>query len=325
LGFVDETELGNNETRCSSEKDLLTHSEERNYTKYGQLAGLLSHQHQPTIGLSTHPIDNRCSNTNIKPRENLSIGPQTAVPSSQLQSSIMDDENGRRKVRRDVRVVKQRGQRHHRDVIHKSRSFMNDKANEGKNVSNQQMAHSTPSQIHEEGRVPMTKHPTHPRTHIEVPNGPQMAIPLIQTQLLDKRVTPMSKGLRRRRSDGERRRRRGDDIYENCSFTNDKHMRQAEDPSGLDEEQGTGDVPAIRQAWHSKRQKGAFLNHQTDMASFQAQPSIKSDGPGNGETRHRQGDVINEDRSKVNDESMRQSRGTSAVDKKQATGNKPDP
>jgi hypothetical protein len=98
LGFVDETELGNNETRCSSEKDLLTCSEEHNYTKYGQLAGLLSHQHRPTIGLSTHPIDNRCSNMNIKPRENSSIGPQTAVPSSQLQSSIMDDENGQRKV-----------------------------------------------------------------------------------------------------------------------------------------------------------------------------------------------------------------------------------
>jgi hypothetical protein len=29
LGFIDETELGNNETRCSSEKDLLTRSEER--------------------------------------------------------------------------------------------------------------------------------------------------------------------------------------------------------------------------------------------------------------------------------------------------------
>jgi hypothetical protein len=63
----------------------------------------------------------------------------------------------------------------------------------------------TPSQIHEEGRVPMTKHPTHPRTHIEVPNGPQMAISSIQTQSLDERDTPMSKGSRRHRSDGERR------------------------------------------------------------------------------------------------------------------------
>jgi hypothetical protein len=135
----------------------------------------------------------------------------------------------------------------------------------------------------------------------------------------------MSKGSRRHCSDGERRRRQGDDIYKNRSFMNDKHTRQAEDPSGLDEEQGMGDVPAIRQAWHSKRQKGAFLNHQTDMASFQVQLSIKSDGPENGEMRRCQGDVINKDRSKVNDESMRRSRGMSAVDKKQATGNKPDP
>jgi hypothetical protein len=135
----------------------------------------------------------------------------------------------------------------------------------------------------------------------------------------------MSKGSRQCRSDGERRQHRGDNVYENRLFTNDEHMRWAEDPSGLDEEQGTGDVPAIRQAWHSKRQKGAFLNHQTNMASFQAQPSIKSDGPGNGETRCHQGDVINKDCSKVNDESMRRSRGTSAVDKKQGTGNKPDP
>jgi hypothetical protein len=91
LGFIDETEFGNNETHCLSEKDLLTCSEECNYT-------------------NIQPIDNRCSNMNIKPREYSSIGPQTAVPSSQLQSSIMDDENGHRKVQRDVRVVKQRGQ-----------------------------------------------------------------------------------------------------------------------------------------------------------------------------------------------------------------------
>jgi hypothetical protein len=135
----------------------------------------------------------------------------------------------------------------------------------------------------------------------------------------------MSKGLRQRRSDGERRCRQGDAVYENRSFTNDEHTRQAENLSGLEEEQGTGDVPAIRQAWHSRRQKGAFLNHQTDMASFQVQPSIKSDGPGNGETRRCQGDIVDEDHSKVNDESTRRSRGMSAVDKKQATGNKPDP
>jgi hypothetical protein len=123
LGFVNKTDLENNETRCLSEKDLLICSEERNYTNNGQLAGLLPHQ--PTFGSSTHPINNRCSNTNIKSRENSSIGPQTAVPSSQLQSSIRDDENGRQKVQQDVRLAEQRGQQHHRDVVHKSCSYTN--------------------------------------------------------------------------------------------------------------------------------------------------------------------------------------------------------
>jgi hypothetical protein len=40
LGFVDETGLRNNETRCSSKNFHLTRSEERNYTKYGQLSRL---------------------------------------------------------------------------------------------------------------------------------------------------------------------------------------------------------------------------------------------------------------------------------------------
>jgi hypothetical protein len=102
-------------------------------------------------------------------------------------------------------------------------------------------------------------------------------------------------------------------------------MRWAEDPPGMDEEQGMGNMPAIQQAWHLRRQKGAFLNHQTDMALFQVQLSIKLDGPRNRETRRRQGDIVDKDRSKVNDKSMRWSRGMSAVDKKQATGNKPDP
>jgi hypothetical protein len=323
LGFVNKTDLENNETRCLSEKNLLTRSEECNYTNNGQLTGLLPHQ--PIIGSSIQPINNRSSNTNIKPGENSPIGPQTAVPSSQLQSSIMDDENGRRKVQQDVRVVKQRGQRHHRDVIHESCSFTNDEANEGKNISNRQTAHSTPSQIHEEGHVPMTKHPTCPRTRIEVSNGPQMAIPLIQTQSSDERSTPMSKGSRRRRSDGERRRHRGDAVYENRSFTSDEHTRQAEDPSGLDEEQGMGNVHAIRQAKHLRRHRGASRNHQMDMDLSQVQPSIKPNAPENGETRRCHGDVVDKDRSKVNDKSMRWSRGMSAVDKKQATGNKPDP
>jgi hypothetical protein len=299
LGFVNKTDVENNETHCLSEKNLLTRSEERKYTNNGQLTGLLPHQ--PTFGSSIQTINNRSSNTNIKPRENSSIGPQTAVPSSQLQSSIMDDKNGRRKVQREVRVVKQRGQRHHRDVIHKSHSFTNDKANEGKNVSDRQTAHSTPSQIHEEDHVPMTKHPTRPRTRIEGPNGPQMAIHLIQTQSSDERSTPTSKGSRRRRSDGERRRHRGDDVYENRSFTNDKQMRWAEDPSGLEEEQGTGDVHASRQAKHSRRHRGTSRNHQMDMDLFQVQPSIKSNAPENGEMRRRHGDVVHGGQPKTND------------------------
>jgi hypothetical protein len=299
LGFVNKTDLENNETCCLSEKNLLTRSEERNYTNNGQITGLLPHQ--STFGSSIQTINNRSSNTNIKPGENSSIGPQTAVPSSQLQSSIMDDENGQQKVQRDVRVVKQRGQRHHRDVIHESCSFTNDKANEGKNVSNRQTAHSTPSQIHEEGHVPMTKHPTRPRTRIEVSNGPQMAIPLIQTQSSDERSTPMSKGSRRCHSDGERRRRRGDAVYENRLFMSDEHTRQAEDPSGLDEEQGTGDVHAIRQAKHSRRHRGASRNHQTDMDLSQVQLSIKTNAPENGETRRRHGDVVHGGQPKTND------------------------
>jgi hypothetical protein len=87
LGFVNKTDLENNET-CLSEKNLLTCSEECNYTNNGQLAGLLPHQ--PTFGSSIQPINNRCLNMNINPREISSIGPQTAVPSSQLQSSIME-------------------------------------------------------------------------------------------------------------------------------------------------------------------------------------------------------------------------------------------
>jgi hypothetical protein len=334
LGFVDKTELRNNETRCSSEKDLLTRSEEHNYTKYGQLAGLLSHQHQPTVGLSTQPINSGCSNTNIKPREKSSIGPQTAVPSNQLQSSIRDNENGQRKVQQDARLAEQRGQRHHRDVVHKSRSYTNavtgveddkshhlpdktsgghqmdvyssqselsdntyvravkeakqhcdsvvntkwsftdNKSNREKNISKRQTARSMPSQIHEEGGVPMTKHLTCPRTCIEVPNGLQMAIPMIQTQSSDERGTPMSKGSRQHHSD---------EVYTKHSFTSDEPRRWAETSSAVDKEQGMGDVPAIRQAKHSRRHRGASWNHQTDMDLSQVQPSNKSNAPGNRE------------------------------------------
>jgi hypothetical protein len=111
----------------------------------------------------------------------------------------------------------------------------------------------------------------------------------------------MSKGLRQRRSDGERRRRRGDAVYENRSFTSDEHMRQAEDPSGLDEEQGMGDVHAIRQVKHSRRHRGTSRNHQMDMDLSQVQPSIKLNAPENGETRRRHGDVVHGGQPKMND------------------------
>jgi hypothetical protein len=110
---------------------------------------------------------------------------QTEVYSS--QSELSDDIS--------VLAVRESRQ-HHGNAVYEKCLFTNDKSNEGKNISNRQTAHSMPSQVHEEGRVPMTKHPTHPRMHIEVPNGPQMAIPLIQTQSLDERGTPMSKGSR---------------------------------------------------------------------------------------------------------------------------------
>jgi hypothetical protein len=121
------------------------------------------------------------------------------------------------------------------------------------------------------------------------------------------------------------RRRCSDEAYMKHLFTSDESIEWAEDSPVGDEEQGMGDMPAIRQAWHSRRHKEALSNHQMDMAPFQVQPSIKSDGPGNREMRRRQGDIIDEDRSKVNDESTRWSRGTSAVDKRQGTVNIPDP
>jgi hypothetical protein len=121
------------------------------------------------------------------------------------------------------------------------------------------------------------------------------------------------------------RQRHSDEAYMKRSFTSDESIEWAEDPPVGDEEQGTRDVPAIQQVWHSRRHKEALSNHQMDMAPFQVQPSIQSDGPGNGETRRRQGDIVDEDRLKVNDESTRQSRGMSAVDKRQGTGNIPDP
>jgi hypothetical protein len=51
----------------------------------------------------------------------------------------------------------------------------------------------------------------------------------------------MSKGSRRHCSD---------EVYTKRSFMSDEPIRQAETSSVVDEEQGTGDVPAIRQVKH---------------------------------------------------------------------------
>jgi hypothetical protein len=94
-----------------------------------------------------------------------------------------------------------------------------------KNVSEQWTVHSTPFQIHEESRVPMTKHSMCSRTCIEFPTGLQMAMPMIQMQSSDERGTPMSKGSRQRCSDK---------VYTKCSITNNKSTRWAEAPSTVD-------------------------------------------------------------------------------------------
>jgi hypothetical protein len=78
-------------------------------------------------------------------------------------------------------------------------------------------------------------------------------------------------------------------------------MRQAEDPSRLEEKQGTGDMHAIWQVKHSRRHRGASRNHQTDMDLSQVQLSIKSNAPENGETRRHHGDVVHGGQPKTND------------------------
>jgi hypothetical protein len=208
LGFVDKTGLRNNKTRCSSKNFHLTCSEEHNYTKHGQLTGLISHQHQPTMGSSTQPIDSRCSNANIKPREKSSIGPQTAVPSNQLQSSIRDDENGQWKVRQDARLAKQRGQQHHRDVVHKSRSYMN--AVTGVEVD----------KVH---------HPPN-----ETSLGKQMDVYSSQSELSDDMAV---------RTVEESKRHRDGVINTRWSYTNNESTEWAEALSTMDRRQGTGYIP----------------------------------------------------------------------------------
>jgi hypothetical protein len=68
LGFIDETELGNNETHYSSKKFYLTGSEEHNLTSTG-----------------IHPNNSRHSNMNIKFREKMLISPQMTRHSNQQQ------------------------------------------------------------------------------------------------------------------------------------------------------------------------------------------------------------------------------------------------
>jgi hypothetical protein len=59
-----------------------------------------------------------------------------------------------------------------------------------------------------------------------------------------------------------------DEAYMKRLFMSDESIEWAEDSPVGDEEQGMGDVPAIRQAWHSRRHKEALSNHQMDMALF---------------------------------------------------------
>jgi hypothetical protein len=68
LGFIDETELGNNKTCCSSKSFHLTGTEEHNLTSTG-----------------IHPNNSRHSNTNIKFREKMFISPQMTRHLNQQQ------------------------------------------------------------------------------------------------------------------------------------------------------------------------------------------------------------------------------------------------
>jgi hypothetical protein len=145
--------------------------------------------------------------------------------------------------------------------------------------------------------------------------GTQIMGPVtIDTWMLDNgRTNPEVREARQRRSDEvsighqtavppyrESRQRQRDTLYGRQSFTNNKHMRWVEDPPGMDEEQGTGDVPAIRQTMQSGRHKRAFKGHQTDMASFQVQPAVRSNAPGDGETRRCHGDAVYDKQSYTN-------------------------
>jgi hypothetical protein len=100
---------------------------------------------------------------------------------------------------------------------------------------------------------------------------------------------------------GKSRQHYKDSVYRERSFGIDEYRKQAEASSAVDEEQGTRDVPAIRQAVHSGRHKGVFRGHQTDVASFQVQPSIRSSTPGDGVMRRHHEDGVYDRRSNMSD------------------------
>jgi hypothetical protein len=81
---------------------------------------------------------------------------------------------------------------------------------------------------------------------------------------------------------GESKQCSGDAIYNKCSFMNNETTRWAEDLSAMDKEQGMGDVPVPQQEKHLGRHRRAFLDHQTDIALFQMQPSINRMPQGTG-------------------------------------------
>jgi hypothetical protein len=94
LGFIDETELGNNETRCSSKSFHLTGTEEHNHTSTGK-----------------HPNNSRHSNTNVKFREKMFISPQMTRHSNQQQvygdsqASVVEETRQCRKDAIDMRCL----------------------------------------------------------------------------------------------------------------------------------------------------------------------------------------------------------------------------
>jgi hypothetical protein len=166
----------------------------------------------------------------------------------------------------------------------------------------------------------------HSRTHNEYLVGPQTAVPSdLQQSSIDSRTLVVRESRQRCREywpsrqtavsssqmkpavdlrvlgNGESRRRHKDSVYRERSFRIDEHRKQAEASSAVDEEQGMRDMPAIRQAVHSGRHKRAFRGHQTDVASFQVQPSIRSSTPGDGVMRRHHEDGVYDRRSNTND------------------------